>query len=125
LQATIRHLTRSALHQCLKRHAISHLPEIEGGKPQKKTFKPYPIEYFHIDMAKVRTEEGKLYLFVALDRTSKFASAELHTEAMKTVAAQFLRNLMATVPDKLHLVLTDHGIQLTKWTQDKFAFKHL
>src|SRR6266566_7393900 len=73
LQATIPHLTRSALHRCLKRQGISRLPEIEGDTPQKNTFKPYPIGYFHIDMAEVRTEEGKLYVFVAIDRTSKFA----------------------------------------------------
>jgi hypothetical protein len=32
--------------------------------------------------AKVRTEEGKLYLFVAIDRTSKFACAELQEKAI-------------------------------------------
>ena len=41
-------------------------------------FKSYPIGYFHLDIAEVRTEEGKLYLFVAIDRTSKFAYVELH-----------------------------------------------
>jgi len=35
--------------------------------------KAYPIGYFHLDIAEVRTEEGKLCLFVAIDRTSKFA----------------------------------------------------
>ncbi|CAA9505476.1 MAG: Mobile element protein [uncultured Sphingomonadaceae bacterium] len=39
----------------------------------KQCFKAYPIGYFHIDIAEVRTEEGKLRLFVAIDRTSKFA----------------------------------------------------
>jgi len=29
---------------------------------QKKKFKQYPTGYFHIDIAEVRTEEGKLYL---------------------------------------------------------------
>ena len=125
LQSTIPHLTRSALHRCLKRHGISRLPAIEGDKPQKKQFKPYPIGYFHIDIAEVRTEEGKLYLFVAIDRTSKFAYAELHTEALKTVAAQFLRNLIAIVPYKLHTVLTDNGIQFTNRKQDKYAFTHI
>jgi hypothetical protein len=48
-------------------------PVIEGDKPAKKKFKAYPIGFFHIDIAEVRTEEGKLYLFVAIDRTSKFA----------------------------------------------------
>jgi transposase-like protein len=125
LQTIIPHLTRSALHRCLNRHGISRLPAIEGDKPQKKKFKPYPIGYFHIDIAEVRTEEGKLYLFVAIDRTSKFAYAELHTEAIKTVAAQFLRNLIATVPYKLHTVLTDNGIQFTNRKQDKYAFTHI
>ena len=73
LQPTIPHLTRSSLHRCLQRHGISRLPEVEGDKPGKKKFKRYPIGYFHIDIAEVRTAEGKLYLFVAIDRTSKFA----------------------------------------------------
>ena len=73
LQATIPHLTRSTLHRCLQRPRISRLPEVEGDKPAKKKFKPYPIGYFHIDIAEVSTAEGKLYLYVAIDRTSKFA----------------------------------------------------
>src|SRR4051794_38219931 len=70
LQPTIPHLTRSSLHRCLQRHGMSRLPEPEGEKPAKKRFKPYPIGYFHIDIAEVRTEQGNLYLFVAIDRTS-------------------------------------------------------
>jgi transposase InsO family protein len=125
LQVTIPHLTRSALYCCLKRHGISRLPDIEGTKPPKTQFKPYPVGYFHIDIPEVRTEEGKLYLVVAIDRTSEFAYAELHTEAMKTVAAQFLRHLLAAVPDKLHTVLTDNGIQFTNRKQDNYAFTHI
>ena len=76
LQPTIPHLTRSSLHRCLQRHDISRLPEVEGDKPDKKKFKAYPIGYFHIDIAEVRTAEGKLYLYVAIDRTSKFTFQE-------------------------------------------------
>src|SRR5215207_2988421 len=76
LQASIPHLTRSSLHRCLQRHGLSRLPDV-GDKPVKKKFKQYPIGYFHIDIAEVNTEEGRLYLFVAIDRTSKFAYAEL------------------------------------------------
>src|SRR5258708_23750647 len=68
LQATIPHLTRSSLHRCLQRHGISRLPDVEGDKPAKKKFKAYPIGFFHIDIAEVRTEEVKLYLFLASDR---------------------------------------------------------
>ena len=86
LQPTIPHLTRSSLHRCLQRHGISRLPEVEGDKPAKKKFKAYPIGYFHIDIAEVRTEQGKLYMFVAIDRTSKFAFVELHEKATTAVS---------------------------------------
>ena len=64
LQATIPHLTRSSLHRCLQRHGISRLPEVDGDKPARKKFKAYPIGYFHVDLAEVRTEQGKLYLLI-------------------------------------------------------------
>jgi len=113
LQATIPHLTRSSLHRCLQRHGISRLPETEGDKPAKKRFKPYPIGSFHIDIAEVRTEQGKLYLFVAIDRTSKFAFAELHEKATRRIAGDFLHRLIAAVPYRVHTVLTDNGTHFT------------
>jgi hypothetical protein len=98
LQPTIAHLTRSSLHRCLQRHGISRLPEVTGDKPAKKKFKAYPIGYF---------------LFVAVDRTSKFAFAQLHEKATRRVAGDFLRALIAAVPYKIHTVLTDNGSHFT------------
>ena len=60
-------------------------------------------------------------LFVAIDRTSKFAFVELHQEAGKMVAAQFLRNLVAAVPYTIHTVLTDDGIQFRARIEHVFA----
>src|SRR5262249_4929170 len=71
LQETIPHLTRSALHRCLQRHGISRLPEVTDKPSKKRRFRQYPIGYFHIDITEVQTQEGKLYLYVAIDRTSK------------------------------------------------------
>jgi len=68
LQTSIPHLSRSSLHRCLQRHNISRLPDVDGEVKPRKKFKQYPIGYFHIDIAEVRTEEGKLYLFVAIDQ---------------------------------------------------------
>ena len=113
LQATIPDLTRSSLHRCLQRHGISRLPEVEGEKTAKRKFKTYPLGYFHIDLAEVRTEEGKLYLFVAIDRTTKFAFVELHEKATTRVSGDFLRHLIEAVPYKVHTVLTDNGIHFT------------
>jgi transposase InsO family protein len=125
LQATIPHLSRSSLHRCLKRHGISRLPEVEGDKPAKKKFKRYPIGYFHIDIAEVRTEEGKLYLFVAIDRTSNFAFVQLVEKAGKMAAAAFLRDLLKMVPYVIHTILTDNGIQFTNLAHHKHAGIHI
>jgi transposase InsO family protein len=125
LQATIPHLPRSALHRCFQRHGISRLPEVGSDKRLKKKFKSYPIGYFHIDIAEVRTEEGKLRLFVAIDRTSKFADAELHVEAGKLTAAQFLRRLIKAVPSRIHTVLTDNGIPFPNRLRDRYAWGHI
>ena len=111
LQATIPHLTRSSLHRCLQRHGISRLPEVEGDKAAKKKFKSYAIGFFHVDIAEVRTKEGKLHLFVGIDRTSKFAFVQLHEQADRRTAIAFLEALIAATPYRLHTILTDNGIQ--------------
>src|SRR3982751_5379972 len=92
LQPTIPHLTRSSLH---------------------RSFKSYPIGFFHIDIAEVQTAKGKLYLYVAIDRTSKFAFVQVVRKTGRTSASAFLTALIEAVPYKIHTVLTDNGIQFT------------
>ena len=89
LQPPVPHLTRSALHRCLQSHGISRFPNVEGDKPKRRQFKRYPIGFFHIDIAKVQTVEGKLYLFVGKDRTSKFAVTQLVDKANRKTAWEF------------------------------------
>ena len=60
-----------------------------------------------------RTAQGKLYLIVAIDRTSKFAFVELHEKVARRTAGEFLRRLIAEVPYKVHTVLTDNGTHFT------------
>jgi hypothetical protein len=55
----------------------------------KKEFKQYAIGYFYIDIAEVRTAEGKLSLYVAIDSASKFTYAEPHKSQTKMMAAEF------------------------------------
>lgn len=125
LQPSLPHLTRSALHRCLQRHGISRLPDVEGDKPKRSKFKRYPIGFFHVDIAEVQTAEGKLYLFVAIDKTSKFAFVRLVHKAGKMAAAQFLRDLIAAVPYRIHTVLTDNGVQFANRGVDTNAFEHI
>jgi hypothetical protein len=114
LQPTVPHLTRSTLHRCLQRHGIARLPD--AAPPARGRFRAYPIGYFHVDIAEVHTEEGRLHLFVAVDRTSKWAYAELHERATRRVAAEFLGALAAAVPYRIRTVLTDNGLQFVDHT---------
>jgi transposase-like protein len=111
----------------------------------RRSFKCYPIGYVHIDIAEVQTAEGKLYLFVAIDRTSKFAYAEPHKRATKMIAAGFLRHLIQALPYQIHTILTDGanvylrpskarvaerqaltmGIQFKNREQDGTAMEHI
>ena len=125
LQASIARLTRSALHRLFQRHGISRLPLAEDGQsPAKKTFKSYAIGYLPVDLAEVRTEPGKVYLFVAVDRTSKGAFAERHPRATRRVAAEFLRRVLQAWPYNAHTVLTDNGVPFTLQPHQWFPGGH-
>jgi transposase-like protein len=78
---------------------------MEGDKPKRQKFKRYPIGYFHIDIAELRTNEGKLYLFVAIDRTSKFAMAQLVDKSDRKTAREFLEAVLEAIPHKIHTIL--------------------
>jgi hypothetical protein len=106
LQPSIPHLTRLALHRCLQRRGISRLPDVEGNKSKRERFKRYPIDFFYINIAEVQTAQGKIYLFVGIDRTSKFAVTQLiHTADLRT-AWEFLEHLLKAVPYRIHTILT-------------------
>jgi hypothetical protein len=51
-----------------QRHGKSRLPRVEDEGTIGRKFKAHPIGYFHIDIAELRTAEGKLCLFVTIGR---------------------------------------------------------
>ena len=61
----------------------------------------------HIDIAEVQTAEGKLFLFVAIDRTSKFAVVQLVEKANRKTAWELLEHLLEVVPYRIHTILTE------------------
>jgi hypothetical protein len=97
IQPMLLHMRRLSLHRYLQRHDIIRLPDVEGKEPAKIKFKSCPIGYFHIDIAEVQTAEGKLYLLVAIRRTSKFAYWELHQKATTAISCAVPRNLLKAV----------------------------
>ena len=88
-------LTRSNLHRCLQRHGLSRLPpeETDAKATPKKTFKTYDIGYVHIDITEIRLTDRKVYLFVGIDRVSKYAYVELVDRMTTGNAVTFLKFL--------------------------------
>lgn len=67
----------------------------------------------------MQTAEGKLYLFVGIDRTSKFAVTQLVDKADRRTAWEFLEHLLKAVPYRIHTILTDNGIQFAEQPRNR------
>lgn len=59
----------------------------------------------------MQTAEEKLYLFAGIDRTSKLAVTQLVDKADRKTAWELRKHLLKAVPDLIHTILTDNGIQ--------------
>ena len=110
LRESIQKLSRSSLHRCLLRHGISRLPASEIKTTGREKFATTEIGYVHIDIAELRLAEGKLNMFLAIDRVSKFTYARFRDDARKMNGADFLRGVIKTFPYKIHTVLTNNGM---------------
>lgn len=108
LRETIPALSRSALHRCLLRHGISRLPRAEGAAAKRGRFADTALGYVHIDACELRSADGKVHLFLAIDRVTKFTYVELHERADMAF------------PYALHTVLTDNGIAFTNCAATKW-----
>ena len=110
LRETIPRLTRSALHRCLVRHGISRLPASGEEAAKRGRFAETAIGYVHVDVCELRLAAGRLFLFLAIDRVSKFARVAFHDANTKLNGAAFLREVVAAFPYAIHTVLTDNGM---------------
>jgi transposase InsO family protein len=115
--------SRSAIHRLLQRENISRLadlePVAEGEKP-KKTFKDYEPGYVHVDvkyLPKLADQDRHGYLFVAIDRATRWVYLEVKPDKTAASAAQFMRSLTNAAPMRIVKVLTDNGKEFT----DRFA----
>ena len=72
LRGSIPKLTRSSLHRCLERHGISRLFVDPGKSTKRDKFVDTKIGYVLIDISALRLAQGKLNMFLPIDRVSKF-----------------------------------------------------
>jgi IS30 family transposase len=110
LRDSIPNLTRSSLHRCLERHGISRLPESPDKASKRGKFADVAIGYVHVDISEMRLAQGKLNMFLAIDRVSKFTYVEFRDDQGKMNGAEFLRSVIAAFPYAIHTVLTDNGM---------------
>ena len=113
-------VSRSGLDRCLRRHGVANLKalypvEKEEVKP-KKSYKDYEPGFVHIDikyLPKMPGELSRRYLFVAIDRASRWVYLEIMPNKSASSAARFLNKLKKAVPFKISKVLTDNGKEFT------------
>lgn len=111
---------KGALERLLKRNKVNNIkdliPQIEGEKVPAKTFKNYAPGFIHIDvkyLPKMPDEDGRKYLFVAIDRASRWVFMKIKPDKTAACAKEFLEEVIATFPAKIEKILTDNGKEFT------------
>jgi transposase-like protein len=109
-------LSRSAIHRCLKRHGLSRRPQPD--KPAVGVFEQATVGFIHVDLKHLPAlQRRKSYVFVAIDRATRYVYLEIHPRRDADAAAGFLSRFIAHFPHRLHTILTDNGSEFT----DRFA----
>jgi transposase InsO family protein len=112
-------LSRSAIHRALQRHGLSARPE--APKPQVGVFETdAPLGFIHLDVKHLSKLEGRrAYVFVAIDRATRYVYVETHDDRSGETGRAFLEAFLADFPHPVHTILTDNGGEFT----DRFAEK--
>src|SRR6476660_4266264 len=109
-------LSRSAIHRCLHRHAISQRKKPD--RPSLGVFEQATVGFIHIDLKHLPAlERRKSYVFVAIDRVTRYVYVEIHRRRDAGTSAGFLKRFLAHFPYPVHTILTDNGSEFT----DRFA----
>jgi transposase InsO family protein len=123
-------VSRSALNRCLVRHDVGNLRTLRSQlsesqdsttKPSK-TFKDYEPGFVHIDikyLPQMPDETQRRYLFVAIDRATRWVHVGLYDDQSEASAVNFLERVYEAAPMTITKVLTDNGSQFT----DRFTSK--
>ncbi|MEF3192667.1 MAG: IS481 family transposase, partial [Halothiobacillaceae bacterium] len=112
--------SRSGLDRCLRRHGVSNLkalrPKPEATEAAHKPFKDYRPGFVHVDvkyLPQMPDEDERRYLFVAIDRATRWVYVELHEDKSAAAAKGFLKRLIDKAPFRIEKVLTDNGKEFT------------
>lgn len=120
-------VSRSGIARLLKREGMARLEDVilqaEGETIKaKKTFKDYEPGFLHVDikyLPQMPDETSRRYLFVAIDRATRWVFLHIYNDMTERSSVDFLRRLKLASPIKITKILTDNGSQFT----DRFATK--
>ena len=113
--------SRSGIHRLLQREGLSNLRALQAAlspeeDKQPKTFKDYEPGYVHIDikyLPQMPDEDHHRYLFVAIDRATRWVYLEIHGDKTAATAAAFLGRMNDKAAFRTTIVLTDNGKEFT------------
>lgn len=111
--------SRSAIDRLLRRHGVSRLDkavEAKDAKPAWKPFKAYEPGFVHVDvkyLPKMVDQDQRQYLFVAIDRATRWVHIGFYDEKTAANAEHFLKALHKACPVKITRLLTDNGTEFT------------
>jgi transposase InsO family protein len=111
-------VSRSGLDRCLRRHGVGNLRTLRPApdKEKPKSFKAYEPGYLHMDvkyLPRMADESRRRYLFVAIDRATRWVFVAIHPDKTAASARRFLTALYAACPIKIVKLLTDNGKEFT------------
>lgn len=110
--------TRSGLDRCLRRHGVGNLNALKPAQPApvSKTFKAYEPGYLHVDLKylpQMQDESSRRYLFVAIDRATRWVFVQIKKNKTAASAKAFLNAVHKACPMRIQKVLTDNGKEFT------------
>jgi len=109
-------VSRSGLDCCLRRHGVGNLRKLLPApeKAAHKPFKAYLPGYLHMDvkyLPQMADETGRSYLFVAIDRVTRWVYIAIHPNKRDALARAFLKALAKACPIKITRLLTENEPQ--------------
>ena len=124
------HLNRDAVYRILRAEGLGRLPPDSRPRTPAGSFGDYDLGFVHVDvkhLPKLRTADGELrkrYLFVAIDRRSRFAHLAVRDDETEASAVAFLEEALAAFPFRITRVLTDRGSCFTAEGFEKACREH-
>lgn len=113
-------VSRSGLDRCLRRHGAGSLRSLRpapdaGGEAAPKRFKDYEPGFIHVDVKCLPAIGGapRRYLFVAIDRATRWVFIALKDRRTGRDARGFLKAVIAAAPFRIQKCLTDNGSEFT------------